>query len=81
MKTHPEYVAENLFCDSMLKYECDACNMVFKRNDALRNHQMKEHTGERPYKCDVCDAAFRKKFSHKRNIHKDALPCVSWHDL
>ncbi len=62
------------------KFACQFCSETFKRNDALKLHQLKRHpeyVGSTPYKCDQCGVFFSCKSEndrHMRRVHSDLRP-------
>lgn len=58
-----------------LRYQCDQpnCNEAFARKSDLRMHQLRKHSGQKPYVCKECAnhsyASKSELTRHMKNAH------------
>eukprot|EP01083_Nonionella_stella_P221502 791291_1 len=57
-------------CKAEKPYECNICEKMYSRKDALKTHK-RVHTGEMPFQCNVC----MKKFRHRSTRNKHEKKC------
>ena len=55
------------------KYPCSHCPKVLKRPEALKAHERRYHTGEKPFPCSICGKGYVSKHAlgdHMKGAHK-----------
>ncbi|KAM3592659.1 uncharacterized protein V6R79_023010 [Siganus canaliculatus] len=61
-------------------FKCTApeCDKFFRSNVEVRNHFLRHHTSDRPYKCDVCGKSFPKMcfLTAHAKVHSGQKPFV-----